>query len=319
MTLPKCNHVAEKFKRDPDFVVLGEEVIDQVSEFVTTGASIQTVLLYNFFNCKLLLLFCFLTHMFHTPTVASVYHDNPFHNFQHALHLTLLTVKLMAQTVSPDHAAAAASLPEESEDDKGEGKLEVKKDLHNHAPYGITSDALTRFACIFFALIHNVDHVGVPNSMLFKENPRLAKVYQNCSISEQNSVDLAWDLLCKDEFKAFCRAIYSNIPEFKCFLQLFVNGVMATNIMNKGLKAIRSGKWDKTFNEEMDVEELHEDKINCKATIVIEHLIQASDVCHTMQHWHIYVRWNKRCFMEIYKAYKEGRAETDPTDNWYMG
>jgi hypothetical protein len=28
-----------------------------------------------------------------------------------------------------------------------------------------------------------------------------------------------------------------------------------------------------------------------KATIVIEHIIQASDVAHTMQHRHVYQKW----------------------------
>ena len=55
------------------------------------------------------------------------------------------------------------------------------------------------------------------------------------------------------------------------------------------------------------------------ATIVIEHLIQASDVAHTMQHWHVYTRWNERLFHEMYSAYKMGRAETDPSENWYKG
>jgi len=50
---------------------------------------------------------------------------------------------------------------------------------------------------------------------------------------------------------------------------------------------------------------------------VIEHLIQASDVAHTMQHWHIYRRWNQRLFEEV--AYKDGRSETDPSLNWYKG
>lgn len=58
---------------------------------------------------------------------------------------------------------------------------------------------------------------------------------------------------------------------------------------------------------------------NRKATIVIEHLIQASDVAHTMQHWHIYRKWNERFFMECYKAYKDGRAEKDPSVGWYQG
>merc|ERR1712232_465027 len=62
-----------------------------------------------------------------------------------------------------------------------------------------------------------------------------------------------------------------------------------------------------------------QEQINRKATIVIEHIIQASDVAHTMQHWHIYVKWNERLYAEMYKAYVEGRADTDPTDNWYKG
>lgn len=56
-----------------------------------------------------------------------------------------------------------------------------------------------------------------------------------------------------------------------------------------------------------------------KATIVIEYVIQASDVAHTMQHWHIYQRWNQRLFNEMYRAYKEGRADKDPSEGWYKG
>ena len=55
------------------------------------------------------------------------------------------------------------------------------------------------------------------------------------------------------------------------------------------------------------------------STIVIEHLIQASDIAHTMQHWHIYRKWNERFFEEMYTAYSEGRAEKDPSEFWYKG
>jgi predicted transposase YbfD/YdcC len=70
------------------------------------------------------------------------------------------------------------------------------------------------------------------------------------------------------------------------------------------------------------VEESSKDGVSDrKATIVIvEHLIQASDVSHTMQeHWHIYRKWNERLFEEMYEAYKEGRAEADPSEFWYKG
>ena len=56
-----------------------------------------------------------------------------------------------------------------------------------------------------------------------------------------------------------------------------------------------------------------------KATIVIEHVIQASDVAHTMQHWHVYQKWNEKLFQEMYTAYLDGRARTDPSDGWYKG
>jgi hypothetical protein len=59
--------------------------------------------------------------------------------------------------------------------------------------------------------------------------------------------------------------------------------------------------------------------VNRKATIVIEHLIQASDIAHTMQHWHVYRKWNERLFEEMYQAYLNGRAEKDPSEFWYQG
>ena len=62
-----------------------------------------------------------------------------------------------------------------------------------------------------------------------------------------------------------------------------------------------------------------QDAINRKATIVIEHLIQASDVAHTMQHWHIYTKWNERLFLEMDRAYRQGRINNDPSANWYKG
>ena len=33
----------------------------------------------------------------------------------------------------------------------------------------------------------------------------------------------------------------------------------------------------------------------------------------------MYRKWNERLFEEIYRAYKEGRADKDPSENWYKG
>jgi hypothetical protein len=62
-----------------------------------------------------------------------------------------------------------------------------------------------------------------------------------------------------------------------------------------------------------------EEAWHCKATITIEYIIQASDVAHTMQHWHVYQKWNKRLVMEMYAAYKAGRADKNPLIGWFKG
>lgn len=149
-----------------------------------------------------------------------------------------------------------------------------------------------------------------------------------------------------DKYRDLCATIYASDAEMKRFRQLIVNSVMATDIVDKELKQLRNNKWERAFSEQDALEDPRKTK-NRKATIVIEHLIQASkfcfgwkgnpvffpiaqtkshstvsnflgDVAHTMQHWHIYRKWNTALFEEMYKAYKEGRAEKDPAEFWYV-
>lgn len=39
-----------------------------------------------------------------------------------------------------------------------------------------------------------MDHPGVPNAILVKESSEMAVLYDNKSVAEQNSVQLAWDV-----------------------------------------------------------------------------------------------------------------------------
>jgi hypothetical protein len=114
--------------------------------------------------------------------------------------------------------------------------------------------------------------------------------------------------------------IYSEPSELKRFRELMVNTVMATDIFDKELQSLRKNRWDKAFRHiSQAIDESEEDDRNRKATIVIEHLIQASDVAHTMQHWHIYQKWNERLFAEMTNAYQNGRMGNNPADGWYKG
>lgn len=172
--------------------------------------------------------------------------------------------------------------------------------------------------CVFSALIHDVGHTGVPNSRLAVEEPNMATFYDNKSIAEQNSVNQSFELLMQPRYEELRAAIYSTELEKNRFRQyvprcpmykiqltnsrfehvarLVVNSVrnrsfgmwglfsrsrflqvMATDIMDKDLKQLRNNRWAKAFSESANETDIQVDT-NRKATIVIEHLIQASDV-----------------------------------------
>jgi 3'5'-cyclic nucleotide phosphodiesterase len=174
-----------------------------------------------------------------------------------------------------------------------------------------------------------VDHAGVPNSQLVKEQAPTAQRYQGKSVAEQNSIDVAWNLLLQPSFVDFRQALCSTVMDMKRFRQLIVNIVMATDLMDPDLKRLRNNRWTTAFASSTAMNSISEsDQISSssdsvdthrKATIVLETLIQASDVSHTMQHWHIYCKWNQRLFSEMMTAYRQGRAETNPADVWYQG
>jgi len=228
----------------------------------------------------------------YVSALASMYLDIPFHNFGHASHVTMSFLKLMSRIVPPSHAE------------------------YNDHTLGIIADPSTKFACIFAALVHSVGHVGIPNERLMAERPELVEVYGDKSVGEQNSFDLAFTLLMDEKYSALRSTIYTSKSEKEHFRQLVVNCIMATDTDDKELRDIRNDRWNKAFNNNA-VQEKSREAVNRKATIVIEHLIQASDVAHTMQHWHIYLNWNSSLFSEKYEAFLQGRAEEDPTETWY--
>jgi hypothetical protein len=217
-------------RKDPDSVLIPQQVVEQLRDLLSL--------------------------------IACIYRPNPFHNFEHASHVTSSVRKLLTRIV------------------KANIDQQQLVDLAGHS-YGIASDPITQFAVVFSAVIHDADHQGVPNTTLVQENTRLAQIYKK-SIAEQNSVDLVWSLLMSPKFVDLRGCIYSNEEELRRFRQLVVNTVMATDIVDKELQALRKARWETAFSETKMPDELD---MNRKATIVIEHLIQASDVSHTMQHW----------------------------------
>jgi class 3 adenylate cyclase len=249
--------------------------------------------------------------------IASHYEDNPFHNFEHASHVAMSAVKLLKRIVMSDNV----DYRRDSKQKETEKVKAIAKDLHQ-ATYGISSDPVTQFSTVFSALIHDVGHTGVPNGQLAKEEPDTAERYRNKSIAEQRSVDMAWGILMEPDYENLRGAMFPTKFEMQHFRQLIVNSVLATDIFDKELSALRKARWQKAFHADelvVPIKESADDAFNRKATIVIEHIIQASDVAHTMQHWHVYQKWNERLFQEMYTAFREGRSDKDPSEGWYKG
>ena len=222
---------------------------------------------------------------------------------EHACHVTMSTNKLLKRIVAPDIAMEKAK------------SSEIASELHNYT-HGINSDPLTIFAIVFSALIHDVDHRGVSNAQLIEEDKAMGDRYHNKSVAEQNSLDLSWELLMADQFSTLRKFLFADASELKRFRQVLVNVVLATDIFDKELNNLRKARWEKAFSSESLS---HEECNDLRATIVIEHIIQASDVSHTMQHWHIYRKWNRCLFQEMYVAYSEGRLAKNPAEFWYHG
>ena len=246
-------------------------------------------------------------------TIATLHNDNQFHNLSHATHVTMSVVKLLSRIVAVDDPRLVYA---EGSDESEMSQEATDQRLHDFS-YGLRSDPLAQFGVVFSALIHDVDHPGVTNAELIKEDAKVAQTYNGKCISEQNSVDLAWYLFMDERYSELRGAIYHDETDLRRFRQLIVNAVIATDIADKELKVQRDQKWENAFRE--GPTESPQLILNRKATVMIDCLLQSSDIAHTMQHWHIYRKWNEFLFRELYVAFLAGRCEKNPADFWYDG
>jgi hypothetical protein len=270
-------------------------------------------------------------------TIASMYHASlPFHCWEHASHVTISLTKLHSRLVDPSkNGEQGNSMATHQQWKRKMPKGSVKKEApaaavvgqsDAAAAFGIPNDPMVEFALVFAAMIHDIDHSGYPNAKLVKENSDVSKKYGKKSPAEQHSLDVAWDIFQRPAYQHLRRFIYSTESEMQRFRQLVVTLVMATDIVDRDIMRERNKRWEKVFTKKakkttfagvsMDV-----GTINQRATLVLETMIQASNIAHCTQHWNVYIKWNKKLFQEMCDVYKTGRksGQKDPADFWYQG
>ena len=132
------------------------------------------------------------------------YKNVPFQNFEHASHVVMSVMKLLGSA-------------------------------SNHKDDGLDSP-LARFTLGLAAIIHDFNHSRVPNGQLNKEQDSVELTYENCGAAEQNTLDITWTLLMKNEYKDLRGTIYKSKAELIRFRGLLVHTVLVTDIVNKDLQ-----------------------------------------------------------------------------------
>ena len=223
----------------------------------------------------------------YVTSVASTYRPNQYHNFAHATDVVITMSDLLTHL----------------------GRVPQHHDGEDPT-FGLASDALVHFACLFSALIHDVDHAGIPNSAYIKEDCDVCSLYDNRSILEKKSFDIAWFMLMEDDFVDLRSAIYTTHGELHRFRQLVVNMVMATDIADKEYQQERQERWEKAFAS---------NDSDRKATAVIEHLMQVADVGNSVQPFASFYEWNRKLLLENRDAFHSGRVDGMSAEAWYKG
>jgi hypothetical protein len=138
------------------------------------------------------------------------YKDVPYHNREHGFHVLLSVNKMIDMMVSQQTGQKSP------------------------VTFGLRHDPVALLALLYAALIHDVEHQGIPNRQLAQEDDRLAVLYNDQSIAENWSIYVAFSELLQDEFQSVRNVIFPEKDEYFRFRKIVVNLVLTTDIASPG-------------------------------------------------------------------------------------
>ncbi|KAG7372490.1 3'5'-cyclic nucleotide phosphodiesterase [Nitzschia inconspicua] len=161
----------------------------------------------------------------YVKVILSGYQDVPYHNYQHCEHVTRSANKLMDMIL---HRVPGETAP---------------------LTYGFRDDPLMQFALLFSALIHDVQHRGIPNRQLAMEDDELAIKYNDQSIAENQSLFIGFSELLKSDYDKLRHIIFPKPEDYRRFRAACVNLVLATDIASPERSQIGKSKWKEAFGD----------------------------------------------------------------------
>ena len=174
--------------------------------------------------------------------ILAGYKDVPYHNREHAYHVILSVNKLL------DMMTCCYSKLDES--------TAVPRKFRPPPSFGLRNEPLAMFALVFAALIHDVEHQGIPNRQLASENDRLAVLYNDQSIAENWSLYVAFSELLQDEFVDLRKILFGTDLEspahrerYLNFRKMVVSMVLSTDIASPERTQVGKSKWKEAFGD----------------------------------------------------------------------
>lgn len=229
--------------------------------------------------------------------IARLHRANEFHNFAHACHVTMCTRNLLLSLGTTNE------------------KNSQRKDNEQHL-CGLTPEPLAEVAMILASLSIDLEHPGGTIRQPAEESN-----YQTDPFCIKNEIGqkphgLFWDLIMEDCYSDMRSFLFRSPKDLQRFRQFFTDAILSTNILDPSFKVAQDERWKLAFSE--PGYSCDDNALDMKTSTVLEHLIQASTVCHAFQHWNTYKKWNRKLFREAHTAYDAGRGgEQDPSEWWY--
>jgi len=122
--------------------------------------------------------------------------------------------------------------------------------------FGLRNDPTAMFALVFAALIHDVEHQGLPNRQLASENDRLAVLYNDQSIAENWSLYIAFSEFLQDEFVDLRQVLFgqdiesaAHAEKYHGFRKMVITLVLGTDLASPERTQVGKSKWKEAFGE----------------------------------------------------------------------
>lgn len=248
--------------------------------------------------------------------INKLYNDIPYHSFYHAAQVTISMNKLISMLIEEEQDNLLSSTT---------------------VTHGIGNDALTQFALLFSALIHDAGHTGISNMQLSKERNELSLVYNDQSIAEQYSISQSFMLLYSDRFTNLLNFIAPTIEIKRKFRRLVIEIVMCTDIASPDRTQLAKSKWKEAFETQRNygtrgrfgirrslnlsgdsIEFYTDSEIDIKSSTCLEQMMAVADISHLYQDYDTLLIWNEKLFHELIVAHSQQRG-FDPCGFWFKG